>query len=68
MNSWNKDQARLPVTLFLRGLFNLLSPLNLLLVSAGVNVPSVSDGLDVSQMASDVNITQIESSPFTVGK
>lgn len=68
MNSWNKDQALLPVTLFLRGLFNLLSPLNLLLVSAGVNVPSVSDGLDVSQMASDVNTTQIESSPFTVGK
>ena len=50
--------------MFLRRLFNLLSPLNLLLVSAGVNVASVSDGLDLSQMASGVNTTQIESNLF----
>lgn len=34
------------------------------MISAGLNVTSVSDGLDLAQMASGVNTTQIESSLF----
>ncbi|OQD77601.1 hypothetical protein PENDEC_c002G01964 [Penicillium decumbens] len=64
VNSWNGGQVLLPVTLLLCRLISLLSPLNLLMVSAGLNVARVSDGLDFVQMASGVNTTQIESSLF----
>lgn len=46
-------------------MYNLLTPLNLLMISAGLNVTSVSDGLDLAGIASGVNTTQIESNLFT---
>ncbi|PLB38150.1 uncharacterized protein BDW47DRAFT_117436 [Aspergillus candidus] len=64
VNSWNGGQVFLPAMLLLRRIYNLLRPINLLAISAGVNVANVADGLDLAQMAHGVNTTQLESSLF----
>lgn len=51
VNSWSGDQVLLPVFLLLWRLWNLLAPLNALVISVGQNVTSVSGGLDLTQMA-----------------
>ena len=64
VNSWNGGQVFLPAMLLLRRIYNLLRPINLLAISAGVNVANVADGLDLAQMAHGVNTTQLGSSLF----